>query len=732
MSFVYEFDVNNLNEIYEIDKVAKQANGSALLQSGNTVILATVTIDETKMVDEDFLPLTVQYIEKNYASGKFPGGFIKREAKPGEFETLTSRIVDRSIRPLFPKGYRYNTVISVLVFSADAQSDMQVLALNAASAALYNSSVPVNKSVCGVRVSKDSENNLIINPKMSDLENAPLDLYIAGTSDELLMIEMKVNSTIETIDPASIDAEFANTSAASMHKVNEMNEDDLVEAIDFASKAIKEATDTYSTAFDTNKKDQLDLAYAVENENDAIKEYIESDFAEDLRNAILKMAKSERNIELQKVAEKVMATELATSSEWDATDVLKAVEKVKKKFVRNMILEEGLRADGRGCKDVRDIDIETNILPSAHSSTLFTRGQTQALVVATLGNERDAQMYEVLSEKTPRNETFMVHYNFPPFSVGEAGFLSAPSRRELGHGNLAKRALEPTIHKNCPYTVRLVSEILESNGSSSMATVCGGSLSLKAADIEISQLVAGVAMGLVMEDDKYAILTDIMGLEDHDGDMDFKVAGTKDGITALQMDIKLGGIELSLLKEALYQAKEAREHILGLMEDAAEKIVLTDALPATSIFNIDPSKVGDIIGQAGKNIKEIIEKFGVAIDLNRKDGSVKITADSKSKVKAAQDHIVSIAAKSKESIKFDKLYESGSIYVGKVKRICDFGAFVELPKGGEGLLHISKISKKRVNKVEDVLAVDQEVDVKVVSASKDRIELSHKDYEIKD
>jgi polyribonucleotide nucleotidyltransferase len=731
MSFVYEFDVNNLKEIYEIDKVAKQASGSALVQSGKAVILATVTIDESNMVDEDFLPLTVQYIEKNYAAGKFPGGFIKRESKPGEFETLTSRIVDRSIRPLFPKGYRYNTVVSILVFSADEQSDMQVLALNAASAALYNSSIPVNKSVCGVRVSKNSEGNLVANPTMSELEKSSLDLYIAGTSDELLMIEMKVNSTIESVDLSSVDAEMTNATVPTLHKTNELDEEELVEAIDFASKAIKEATDTYSQAFDTNKKEQLVLEYAVENENEELVSFVRDGFLDDIKIAVQRMAKSERNVEIQNVAKKVLATDTATAKEWTLEDIIKTVEKVKKSVVRDMILTDGVRADGRHCKEVRQIDIETNILPSAHASTLFTRGQTQALVVATLGNERDAQMYEVLCDKTPRNETFMVHYNFPPFSVGEAGFLGAPSRRELGHGNLAKRALEPTINKNCPFTVRLVSEILESNGSSSMATVCGGSLALKAADIEISDMVAGVAMGLVMEDDKYAVLTDIMGLEDHDGDMDFKVAGTKNGITALQMDIKLGGIELSLLKEALEQAKEARLHILGLMEDAGQEIVHSECLPSTSIFSIDPSKVGDIIGQAGKNIKEIIEKFGVAIDLNKKDGSVKITAESKSRVKAAQDHIVSIAAKAKETLKFDKLYEADSIYKGKVMRICDFGAFIELPKGGEGLLHISKISKKRVNKVDDVLSVNDEVDVKVVSASKDRIELAHKDYEIK-
>jgi polyribonucleotide nucleotidyltransferase len=730
MSFVYEFDVNNLNETYEIDKVAKQANGSALLQCGDSVVLATVVVDETNMVNEDFLPLTVQYIEKSYAAGKIPGGYIKRETKPGEFETLTARIVDRSLRPLFPKGYRYNTIINVLVLSADNESDLQVLALNAASAALYNSSIPIKKPVTGVRISK-KDGELVLNPKLTELENSELDLYIAGTNDELLMIEMKTNSTLSLVETMSVDAELANGATPTIHNVNEMDEEELIKAIDFASNAIKEGTETYAKAFDTNAKEQLELEYVVESENSEIVALVEKSFIDDIKQAIMRMAKSERNVELQNVAKRVQT--VAHDEEWELEDIIKVIEKTKKRLVREMIINDGIRADGRGLKDVRPIDIETNILPSAHSSTLFTRGQTQALVVATLGNERDAQMYEVLSDKSPRSDAFMVQYNFPPFSVGEAGIMSAPSRRELGHGNLAKRAIEPTLPKNCPFTVRLVSEILESNGSSSMATVCGGSLALKAADLNIADLVAGVAMGLVMEDDKYAILTDIMGLEDHDGDMDFKVAGTKNGITALQMDIKLGGIELSLLKEALDQAKEARLHILGLMEKASEEIVINDgALPSTSIFYIEPSKVIEIIGQAGRNIKEIIEKFGVSVDLDKKSGEVKITSDSKSKVKAAQEHIITIAKKEKETLKFDKLYKSGTVYKGQVRRICDFGAFVELPQGGEGLIHISKISEKRVNKVDDILSVNQELEVKVVSVSKDRIELAHKDYQQKD
>ncbi len=396
-----------------------------------------------------------------------------------------------------------------------------------------------------------------------------------------------------------------------------------------------------------------------------------------------------------------------------------------------MIVNEKVRADGRGLKDVRPIEIDTNILPSAHSSCLFTRGETQALVVGTLAGPKDGQMYETLTEKSTSVENFMVHYNFPGFSVGEAKPMFGVGRRELGHGNLAKKALESTIDKDYGDTVRLVSEILESNGSSSMATVCGGSLALKAAGIPISNLVAGVAMGMVVEGDNYSVLTDIMGLEDHDGDMDFKVAGTKEGITALQMDIKLGGIELSVLREALYQAKEGREHILGLMENAAEEIIPSEALPLIEQFAIDPSKFMVVIGKAGATIKEIIEKFSVSIDLDRDTGNVKVSGDNKQNVLDACEHIKTISNNAparrdnhKKHIDFEKLYSIDEILTGKVVRLADFGAFVELPKGGEGLLHISKISKERVKKVEDVLKVDDDVEIKVLKVKKDRIELA--------
>ena len=419
----------------------------------------------------------------------------------------------------------------------------------------------------------------------------------------------------------------------------------------------------------------------------------------------------------------------STSNEIEFSTIYEAVSIVKREIVRAMIVNDKVRADGRGLKDVRPISIETNILPSTHSSCLFTRGETQALVIGTVAGPKDGQMYEVLTDKSTSMERFMVHYNFPGFSVGEAKPMFGVGRRELGHGNLAKKALEATIDDDYNETVRLVSEILESNGSSSMATVCGGSLALKAAGVPVSNLVAGVAMGMVVEGDKYSVLTDIMGLEDHDGDMDFKVAGTKNGITALQMDIKLGGIELSVLKEALLQAKEGREHILTLMEDAATDIVPSDALPLVEQFAIDPSKVMVIIGKAGATIKEIIEKFSVSIDLDRDSGKVKVSGEKKQNVLDACEHIKTIsnnAASKKESkeVNFEKLYQENEMLIGKVERVVDFGAFILLPKGGEGLLHISKISKERVNNVSDILSVGQEIEVKVLKVKKDRIELS--------
>jgi len=720
MSTICELEINNTKEIFEFDKVAKQSNGSVLLTVGNTVLMATVVSEFDNPVSEDFTPLTVQYVEKTYAAAKFAGGFIKREGKPSDFETLTSRVIDRSLRPLFPKGYVFPTTITVMVLSVDLDADLQVLALNAASAALYTSNLPVNKSVCATRIGK-IEGELVVNPSLSQMENSTLDLFIAGTSKELLMIEMKAVSTSEMVE---VDIE----NFTKIHNINDISEIELVEAISVASDNISNINNTYEKSFEFAKQEIEDVELMETKIENSLIEYVENNYSSNIKDAIKVMAKKERYSGLKDIAKLISEDEHCIAQEIELKNIREAVEIVKKKIVRTMIIEEKRRADGRGPKDVRPITIETNILPAAHSSCLFTRGETQALVVATLGNNKDAQMYETLTSKGNENESFMVHYNFPGFSVGEAKPIFGVSRRELGHGNLAKRALESSIDKDYSDTVRLVSEIFESNGSSSMATVCGGSMALKAAGVPTKSLIAGVAMGGVFEDDKYVVLTDIMGLEDHDGDMDFKVTGTLDGITALQMDIKLGGIALDVLKEALEQAKEGRVHILKLMEEASSEIVPSEALPLIEQFSIDPSKVLAVIGKAGSVIREIIEKWEVSIDLDKTSGNVKITGSDKEKIlgAAAQVKNISSNAKSfqkKEVINFETLYKVDDVLNGKVVRIADFGAFIELPKGGEGLLHISKISKKRVSNVKDVLNENDTISVRVLKISKDRIEL---------
>ena len=594
-----------------------------------------------------------------------------------------------------------------MVLSADPEVDLQVVSLNAASVALYLSDIPVNRPVCGVRVGY-IDDKFVINPSNSELKQSAIDLYVAGTKDELLMIEMRSlpQQTTQLIPMVAIEPMIdpsLSDSMAQKQVMNEFSEDKMVEAIDFAGKAILRASSAYEEAFKEHKKEDaaLELKPEIENENIAI--YIDKFYKAEVKNAINQMAKSERASELGKIAKQISSDEVAQKEGWDEAVISNVLGKYKKKIVREQIINEGVRADGRGLEEVRPISIETNVLPNAHGSCLFTRGQTQALVVATLGTDSDAQMYDILTEKAPLVEKFMFNYNFPGFSVGEASPLKAPGRRELGHGNLAKRALAPSIDLASPYTIRVVSEILESNGSSSMASVCGGSLALRAAGVNTQKLVAGVAMGLIFEGDKHAVLTDIMGLEDHDGDMDFKVAGTSDGITALQMDIKLGGISLEVLKEALYQAKRGREHILALMTQADKNIEINeDVLPKLELFNVDPSKIVDIIGQAGKTIKEIIEKFEVSIDLDREKGEVKIAGGAKKNVDAAKDYIISITSKEnsrsfgKKPFKHDKervkpTFNIGDEFTGSVKSVVDFGVFVELKDGVDGLLHISKI-----------------------------------------
>lgn len=703
----YSIEINKNTEIFDIDKVAKQAAGAVLMRQGKSVVLATVAREE-KQVEEDFLPLTVQYIEKAYAAGKIPGGYVKRETKPSDAETLTARIIDRSLRPLFPKGYAYPTQIVVMVLSADPKVDLQVMSLNAASVALYLSDIPMKAPVCGVRIGK-IDGNFILNPNNEELQNSTLDLYVAGVKDELLMIEMRALPD-QKENEIFIEAPYADVlTQTTSQNMNELSEDEILEALNLAQKAILNGSNAYEEAFSKHKKNsQIELKNEIEHPE--ILAFIENNFQKQIKEAINQMAKSERASKLNKIAKEILNLEI--TKDWSEESVLNTLAKVKRKLIREQILNEGKRADGRSLNEVRPISIETNILPNAHGSCLFTRGQTQALVVATLGGENDSQMIDLLTEKNPISERFMVNYNFPGFSVGEASPIKAPGRRELGHGNLAKRALYPSVDENYPYVIRLVSEILESNGSSSMATVCGGSLALKAAGVPRLKLVAGVAMGLIFEDNKYAVLTDIMGLEDHDGDMDFKVAGSKDGVTALQMDIKLGGIDQEILKQALYQAKEGRIHILNIMEEAAKKIIVNEeVLPKLELFSVDPSKIVDIIGQAGKTIKEIVEKFGVSIDLDREKGEVKIAGSQNEQIKAAKDYIINITSSQKGTKKGSKDkdisgFELGQEFQGIVKKIAPFGAFVELKNGVDGLLHSSK--SKHLN-----LSENQSLKVKI-------------------
>jgi len=719
MKYDVSLELENREESYSFGDVAKQANGSAWIKSGKTVILATVVIDETEIVKDNFLPLTVQYIEKTYAAGKIPGGFFKRETKPSDFETLTSRIVDRSLRPLFPEGFGHPTQITIMVFSADAESDLQVLALNAASAALYTSDIDINTSVSAVRAAK-VEGELVLNPTLSQLKNSTLDLYLSGTKNDLLMIEMRsfgsqsveVNDMI--IDPL-LDPTMGATILSS-HISNAMGEDELIEVFEKTQAVLFDTNSKYEDAFSSCKKSTVEIDLKAHAINEEMVTFVRDNHMPDIKSAMNQMAKSERSTALRQLRKRI----IAEKTEFEEIELKDAIEKVKKEQVRAQILNEKVRADGRALTEVRPISIATNVLPNAHSSCLFTRGQTQALVVLTMGGPKDAQMFESLTDSSTQNENFMVHYNFPGFSVGEASPVMGTKRRELGHGNLAKRALAPVVDLD-GQTVRLVSEILESNGSSSMATVCGGYMALRAADIDTSDTVAGIAMGMVSDGETYAILSDIMGLEDHDGDMDFKVTGSKDGITAMQMDIKLGGISLDILKEALYQAKEGRSHIIDIMEEAEKEIEFNDGvLPSVDFFHIDPSFIGEVIGQAGKTIREMIEKFEVAIDIDKKDGKVKITGKSKDGVAGARGHIEGIV----NTPKVAKIkYEVGDKHEGTVKKIVDFGAFIELPDGTDGLLHISKISDQRVDKVSDVLSEGEKITVEILEFKGNKISL---------
>ncbi|PUD37828.1 polyribonucleotide nucleotidyltransferase [Helicobacter pylori] len=677
---------SNKTEEFALKQVAKQATSSLLYRLGKTLILASVCI-EREPVSEDFLPLVVQFLEKSYAAGKIPGGFVKREGRAQDFEILTSRLIDRTLRPLFPKGYRYPTQITLMVLSHDIENDLQVSALNAASAALFLAHIAPIKSVSACRIAK-MDNEFIINPSASLLNQSSLDLFVSGTKESLNMIEMRSLG----------------------QKLNALEEPLMLEALELAQKSLKETCALYEEAFTPYQNELLFKESEGVALNERLLDLLKNQYFDEIIKGIESSALSERENVFNEIAKKISEAH----SEFSLEEIEWSLEKVKKTEIRRMIIQDKIRPDKRALEEVRPILIESDLLPMAHSSILFTRGQTQSLVVGVLGTDNDAQTHESLEHKTPIKERFMFHYNFPPFCVGEASSIGATSRRELGHGNLAKRALETSI-KNKEQVIRLVSEILESNGSSSMASVCAGSLALYASGVEIYDLVAGVAMGMVSEGQDHAILSDISGLEDAEGDMDFKIAGNLEGITAMQMDTKMSGIRLEVLYQALLQAKEARKHILKIMHEAKEKIVINFShLPTTEIFNVAPDKIIEIIGQGGRVIKEIVERFEVKIDLNKPSGEVKIMGN-KERVLKTKEFILNYLHSLDQEL---ERYAIDEVLEAQVKRIVDFGAFLSLPKGGEGLLR-----KQNMDRCQVILKEGDSIRCRVISFNKGKIAL---------
>ncbi|WP_033794634.1 polyribonucleotide nucleotidyltransferase [Helicobacter pylori] len=685
MDFITINSVNKTEE-FALKQVAKQATSSLLYRLGKTIILASVCV-EREPVSEDFLPLVVQFLEKSYAAGKIPGGFVKREGRAQDFEILTSRIIDRTLRPLFPKDYRYPTQITLMVLSHDIENDLQVSALNAASAALFLSHVAPFKSVSACRIAR-VDNEFIINPSASLLNQSSLDLFVSGTKESLNMIEMRSLG----------------------QQLNALEEPLMLEALELAQKSLKETCTLYEETFTPYQNELLFKESQGIVFNERLLDLLKNQYFNEIIKGIESSALSERENVFNEIARKISEAH----SEFGLEEIEWSLEKVKKTEIRRMIIKDKIRPDKRSLEEVRPISIESDLLPMAHSSILFTRGQTQSLVVGVLGTDNDAQTHESLEHKAPIKERFMFHYNFPPFCVGEASSIGATSRRELGHGNLAKRALETSI-KNKEQVIRLVSEILESNGSSSMASVCAGSLALYASGVEIYDLVAGVAMGMVSEGQDHAILSDISGLEDAEGDMDFKIAGNLEGITAMQMDTKMSGIQLEILYQALLQAKRAREHILKIMHEAKEKIVINFShLPMTEVFNVAPDKIIEIIGQGGRVIKEIVEKFEVKIDLNKPSGEVKIMGN-KERVLKTKEFILNYLHSLDQEL---EQYAIDEVLEAQVKRIVDFGAFLSLPKGGEGLLR-----KQHMERCQVALKEGDSIRCRVISFNKGKIAL---------
>ena len=654
-----------------------------------TVILATLVAAKEDS-DRDFFPLTVNYNEKTYAAGKIPGGFFKREGRPTESETLISRLIDRPLRPLFDSSFTREVQLIVTLISHNPEVDPEVAALIASSAAVKLSGLPFNGTLGAVKVGYDGESYLL-NPKKSDLDKSLLDLTVAGTETAVMMVESEAK---------------------------ELSEDVMLGAVKYGHEqmqSIIKAIDEFTTEVGVTKLEWSPVKF-----DDAAYVSLKDKYKDRISDAYKIIKKQERNDALSKIKEEILENELNEEGDNEA-DILSYFSKSQKSIVRERIIAGEKRIDGRDSSTVRSIDVKIGVLPRTHGSALFTRGETQALVVTTLGTNKDAQMIDSLNGRI--DEPFIFHYNFPPYSVGEIGFIGSPKRREIGHGKLARRGVQavmPTL-EDFPYTVRVVSEIMESNGSSSMASVCGSSLSMMDAGVPLSAPVAGIAMGLVKEDDKFVVLTDILGDEDHLGDMDFKVAGTESGINALQMDIKVDGITSEIMSQALVQAKDARLHILGEMAKVISKPKddMSEFAPRYTHIKIDPSKIAAVIGKGGAVIKSIVEETGAVIDITD-DGVVKIAATDQS----ISDHAKSMIEEITAGPQVNKIYE------GKVVKIMDFGAFVSVTPNQDGLVHISQISQERVNNVSDVLSEGDVVKVKVLEVDKQgRVKLTMKDIE---
>ncbi len=685
-----EIDINNRILSVDIHKIGRQADGSALIRYGDTIMFVSATSKKEVKEQKPFLPLIVDYRENTYAAGKIPGGFFKREGRPSEREILISRLIDRPIRPLFPEGYYFDTQIVALLLSADLENESDTLGIIGASTALYFSDIPFTTPIGAVKVGLIND-EFVINPTMSQLEESPLNMVVAGTEEGIIMIEAEAT---------------------------EVDEEKILQGISLAQqsnlKIIQIQKEIYSQL---NIQKREFKAVSVNPEKVAA---IEKQITSDLLDAIKTELKKERETKTKKILDDLIA-KIPEENLEEINETTQIFFEIEKKLVRNLILGERKRVDGRTFDDIRPISIDVGLLPRTHGSALFTRGETQCLATVTLGTFEDVQRIDGLGEEGEKR--FMLHYNFPPFSVGEVSFLRGPGRREIGHGALAEKSILPSIpeEEDFPYTIRIVSDILESNGSSSMATVCGGVLSLMDAGVPLSMVIAGIAIGLVKENDRYAVLTDIAGLEDHFGDMDLKVAGTEKGVTAIQLDLKIPHISLDILREGLEKARVARLNVLEKMKEAlpAPRPNISPYAPRILYLVINPEKVADVIGPAGKNIKKIIAATGAKIDIDE-TGKITIASTDMEAAEKAREMIREITLEA----------EVGKTYTGKVVRLEEYGAFVEILPNIVGLLHISEVAHHRIRNIRDVLKLGQTVEVKVLSVDEDnKIKLSRKALE---